>query len=532
MGYKDSKKRISKPIVDISLVSIILGLAVMIITVSIVTGFQNKIREKVIGFGSHIQITNMEDNTSMESSPLLIDSLLISNIKKNQYVKQIQTFAYKPAILQSNVNTRILNVANFSDTVNNRDVLGVLFKGIDELYDMSFFDNKMVSGNLIDFNSDQPSALISSKIAQLLQYSVGDTIDAYFILNNTPKKRNFIIGGIYETGLEDFDKKIIFTNILTLQSLSNWGVKTAITVVDSCINNQFAIKGLHFGNYDYYQFKWNDLFSKSNTFLLTETTPSVIKFSAAEFNKLKKESSILWDQSEATIIIDSACACSEEILKSKPIKFISDTEIKMPFGKIVIKNGQGTGKKFIGGYELLIEKWDDLDKMDSIIYHEIPFELKTTKITDLYVEIFSWLNFLDMNIAVIILMMLIVSLINMITSLLVMIIEKTNFIGILKAIGSTNWSIRKIFIFNALILLGKGLLWGNIIGIAFILIQSYFNVLPLDPQIYYLDSVPVSFNVLNILLINILTIVTCLIILIIPSYLITKIKPIKAIKFN
>ena len=204
----------------------------------------------------------------------------------------------------------------------------------------------------------------------------------------------------------------------------------------------------------------------------------------------------------------------------------------MPFGKIVIKNGQGSGKKFIGGYELLIEKWDDLDKMDSIIYHEIPFELKTTKITDLYVEIFSWLNFLDMNIAVIILMMLIVSLINMITSLLVMIIEKTNCIGILKAIGSTNWSIRKIFIFNALILLGKGLLWGNIIGIAFILIQSYFNVLPLDPQIYYLDSVPVSFNVLNILLINILTIVTCLIILIIPSYLITKIKPIKAIKFN
>ena len=128
--------------------------------------------------------------------------------------------------------------------------------------------------------------------------------------------------------------------------------------------------------------------------------------------------------------------------------------------------------------------------------------------------------------------MLIVSLINMVTSLLVLIIEKTNFIGILKAVGASNWSIRKIFIFNALLLLGRGLIWGNIIGISFILLQSYFNILPLNPQIYYLDAVPVSFNLLNILFINGLTIVTCLLILIVPSYLITKIKPIKAIKFN
>ena len=532
IGFSDSKKRISKPIVNISLISIILGLAVMIITVSIVTGFQNKIREKVIGFGSHIQITNMEDNTSMESSPLLIDSILVSQLQKNQYVKQIQTFAYKPAILQSDENESIINTADFADTVRNRDVLGVLFKGIDNLYDMSFFNDKMVTGSLIDFESPQPSAIISSKIATLLQYAVGDTIDAYFILNNTPKKRNFIVSGIYETGLEDFDKKIIFTNISVLQSLSNWGVKTAITVLDTCINNKYVLKGLTFGNDINYQMQWDDQPSTSNYFLFTGTEIENITFKAAKISTLNGKPSELWDQSTVNIKIDTACACTPELLALKPVHFISENEIIMPFGKIIVKNGMGTENQYIGGYEVLINSWDDLEKMDSIIYQEIPFELKTTKITDLYIEIFSWLNFLDMNIAVIIIMMLIVSLINMVTSLLVLIIEKTNFIGILKAVGATNWSIRKIFIINALLLLGKGLFWGNIIGITFILLQSYFNILPLNPQIYYLDAVPVSLSLVNILFINILTIITCLLILIIPSYLITKIKPIKAIKFN
>lgn len=504
----------------------------MIITVSIVTGFQNKIREKVIGFGSHIQITGMQDNTSMESTPLLIDSALITDIGANQYVKHLQTFAFKPAILQSEENETIISIADAKDTVKNRDVLGVLFKGIDQSYDLTFFENKMIDGQIIDFESDMSSVMISSKIAALLQYEVGDDISAYFILNNTPKKRSFTIVGIYKTGLEEFDKKIIFTNIGSLQKLSNWGISTALTVEDTCINNQFVLKGLSFSNFEQTQFKWNGTNSKIPLYLIDSEANNKVEFEAAEFNKLKNENDVLWDKSTATFIIDSACACNEEILRQKPIEYLSASEINMPFGKIMIENGEGNSHNYIGGYEILINKWDDLDKMDSIIYQDIPFDLKTTKITDLYIEIFSWLNFLDMNIAVIILMMLIVSLINMVTSLLVLIIEKTNFIGILKAIGATNWSIRKIFIFNAFLLLIKGLIWGNIIGISLIALQYYFNIIPLNPEIYFLEAVPVSFDMWNILLINLLTIATCFLILIVPSYLITKIKPIKAIKFN
>ncbi len=533
---KDGKDQISKPIVSISLASIIIGIAIMIITVSIVTGFQNKIREKVIGFGSHIQITNMEDNTSMESSPLLIDTGFSNQIKVNQDIKHIQRFAYKPAILQSSLDTSIISVNNHVDTSVNQDVLGVLFKGIGTDYDWHFFKDKIVKGEILDIKSNRLEVMISSKIANLLHYEVGDKLSAFFILNNTPKKRIFTIKGIYKTGLEEFDKKIIFTNIGHIQAINNWGVQSALTVKDTCINGHFVLQGFSFGNFTYHKYKWNGLVSDHNLFLIDHTKNQTITFEASinkstspqEDNSENK----LFDKSTAKVYVDSACGCNSETLEKQPIEYLSDSLIITPFGRIAIQNGTGTGRFYTGGYELLIADWEDLDKIDEIIYREVPFELKTTKITELYSEIFSWLNFLDMNIIVILAMMLAVSLINMITSLLVLILEKTNFIGILKAIGATNWSIRKIFIYHSLFLLGKGLLWGNIVGIAFLLIQYYFKIIPLDSQIYYLDHVPVNLDFLNILLINLLTIIICFIILILPSYLITKINPIKAIKFN
>lgn len=318
IGSKDAKNRISKPIVNISLISIILGLAVMIITVSIVTGFQNKIREKVIGFGSHIQISNMEDNTSMESSPLLYDTTLTDEIIKNPYVKHIQAFAYKPAILQSDENTTPIHTLTNFDTTINRDVLGVLFKGIDKNYDLSFFSDKLIDGELIKFEEEQPSVLISSTIAQLLQYKVNDTIDAFFILNNTPKKRNFRISGIYKTGLEEFDKKIIFTNITHLQAINNWGVTSAITIADTCINNKFVLKGLAFGNFMNYEFKWNDKTTRSPYFLIDGKTDQTISFKAAGQDKTNSKTEI-WDESVAKIVIDSACDCTKETWKKNHI---------------------------------------------------------------------------------------------------------------------------------------------------------------------------------------------------------------------
>ena len=236
------------------------------------------------------------------------------------------------------------------------------------------------------------------------------------------------------------------------------------------------------------------------------------------------------DTAYAMVEIDSACSCSNE--NSSMINYVSTEEIKMPFGRLKIRNGKGTSNLYAGGFEILLNNWDDLDEMDEIIYRNIPADMKTTKITDLHPNIFQWLSILDINIVIVISLILIVSLMNMITSLLVMILEKTNMIGIMKAMGAYNSSIRKIFMYHSMFLLSRGLLWGNLLGVGLILLQYFFNIIKLDPDVYNLDTVPVSLNPWSILLINVLTLLVCRIVLILPSLLVTRIRPTRAIKFD
>ena len=531
-----SKDKVSKPIVTISLTSISIGVAIMIITVSIVTGFQEKIREKVIGFGSHIQITKMVDNTSMESNPILINQDFVKDIKEQKGVKRVQTFAYKPAILQTGLDTTHFNINGKDTVVVNRDVLGVLFKGIDQTYDLSFFNDKLIEGEVIDSASAPNEIMISQYIANILHYKVGDKVNAHFVLKKGPKKRSFIVKGIYRTGMEDFDKKIIFCHVNQIQKINKWGIQTYITLADTCINGGFVLEAKSYGNADAFAYDWGGGFSQNQYYLLNghdNHNVTVISNPLEYFlDQSFQNKDTIPDTASAQIIVETPCYCTEELLKEKPIEYESDSVIIAPFGKILIKNGKGTAHLYTGGFEVIINNWDDLDKMDDIIYNTIPFELESKKITDINPEIFNWLGFLDMNIAVILTLMIIVSLINMITSLLVLILEKTNMIGILKAIGATNWSIRKIFLYNSFYLLVKGLFWGNLIGIGLLLIQKITHIIPLDPNVYYLDTVPVSFNIWHIIGINLLTILTTMVILIVPSYLVSKINPVKAIKFN
>ncbi len=531
-----SKDSVSKPIVAISLASISIGVAIMLITVSIVTGFQEKIREKVIGFGSHIQITKLVDNTSMESNPILIKQDFVEDIKKQKGVKRVQTFAYKPAILQTGLDTTHFNVNGKDTMVVNRDVLGVLFKGIDKTYDLSFFDDKLVEGAVIDSTSDQNEIIISQYIANILHYKIGDKVKANFVLKNGPKKRNFIVKGIYHTGMEEFDKKIIFCNVNQIQKINNWGVQTYITLADTCINGGFVLEAKSFGDADAFAYDWGGGFSQNNYYLLNghDNHQVTVVSNPLEYflDHSFENKDTIPDTASAKIIVETPCYCSEELLKEKPIEYVSDSLIIAPFGKVIINNGKGTSHLYTGGFEVIINNWNDLEKMDDIIYNSIPFELESKKITEINPEIFNWLGFLDMNIAVILTLMIIVSLINMITSLLVLILEKTNMIGILKAIGATNWSIREIFLYNSFYLLIKGLFWGNLVGIGLLIIQKTTHIIPLDPNVYYLDTVPVSFNLWHILGINLLTILTTMIILIVPSLLVSKINPVKAIKFN
>lgn len=187
----------------------------------------------------------------------------------------------------------------------------------------------------------------------------------------------------------------------------------------------------------------------------------------------------------------------------------------------------------VGNFEVFLQSFEDIDLKSAEIYNKTISNLNTTTLKDKYYKIFEWIGLFDFNIALIIGIMVIVGGINMITALLVLILERTPMIGILKALGSTNWIIRKVFLYNAAYLIGIGLFWGNLIGLGFIFLQDRFKLFKFpNPEEYYIEYIPVHINLFTILSLNIGVLFLCLLMLLIPSYIITKITPVKAIRFE
>ena len=210
-------------------------------------------------------------------------------------------------------------------------------------------------------------------------------------------------------------------------------------------------------------------------------------------------------------------------------------------GKVIIssREGKGSAHDFVAGLEVQINDWDKLSSIQTAISKSIEMRptqygelLQAKSILDNESDLFAWLSFLDYNVLIIVFLMLIIGIINVGSAMLVLIVMRTNFIGMLKAMGATNWSIRKIFLFQAAFLIVRGMFIGNLIGVSLCLLQDYFGLVSLDPTVYFLDTVPVELTFFNWFLINVITFSFCMIALIIPSYVVTRISPAKSIKFN
>lgn len=397
--FLKDKGNFSKPIVSLGVVSVALGLAAMIISVAIVTGFQNQIREKVIGFGSHIQITNFEVNSSWEASPVNKNQPFIKIIGGLENIKHIQSFANKAGIVKT-----------------EEQIEGVIFKGVDREFDWTYFRDNLIEGEIISFIDEKTSnnIIISKSLAKRIKLKVKDELRMYFIVKDEmqPRGRKFNITGIYETGLEEFDKMYILGDIGHIQKLNDWT------------------------------------------------------------------------------------------------------------------------KDQVGGFEILLNDFDKIDQTGEEVYKIIGYELSSKTIKQLHPQIFEWLSLQDMNVMVIIALMILVAGITMISTLLILILEKTNMIGILKALGTKNVAIRKIFIYNAAYIIGKGLIWGNIIAIGLCILQAQTGFLKLNQESYYVSEIPINLEIAHIFLINIGTLIICTLMILIPTYIITKIKPVRAIRFN
>jgi lipoprotein-releasing system permease protein len=401
--FQQGKKNVSRPAVRIATIGIALGLAVMIISVAVVIGFKNEIRNKTIGFGGHIQITNFDNNNTYAMNPIKADKALIKKIASIDGVRHVEKFATKPGIIKTDTEFQ-----------------GIVIKGVDANFDWDFFKSNLVEGRIIDVSHSEASkeVVLSKYMANLLGLKLGDSFFTYFIQDQV-RARKFKIVGIYSTNFIEYDKLFLIADMRQVQALNDWD---------------------------------KDSFS---------------------------------------------------------------------------------------GLEVLISDFDRIDEVGDAVYDATANKFNkegaaysTQTIKQINPQIFSWLDLLDMNVWVILFLMLAVSGFNMISGLLILILERTNMIGILKSVGATNWSVRKIFLYHSFFLIGKGMLWGNFIGLSLCAIQYFTGIVPLDPEAYYVATVPIYFNWLYIVLLNVGTLIASLLMMIGPSYLITKINPAKIIRYE
>ena len=400
---KSDKRKVSRPAIRIATVGVAIGLAVMIVTVSVVLGFKHTIRDKVVGFGSHIQVQNMLTFLSTDSYPICIDDSVMKSYEQITGVKHVERYAYSQGILKT-----------------DDDFLGVLFKGVGPEYDLNFLRQHLTEGEMPVF-SDTASTnkiLVSKMIADKLRLKAGDRIFAYFI-GESVRTRRFTIVGIYQTNMTRFDETLCFTDLATTRKLNDWA--------------------------------------------------------------------------------DYQCSGAEIIVND--------------FDQL-----QTTADEFI-------EKVNRQTDQDLNTY-------SSQTIYEAYPQVFNWLELLDINVWIILVLMVCVAGFTMISGLLIIILERTQMIGVLKALGARNKTIRHTFLWFAAFIIGQGLLLGNVIGAGIIALQKYTGLVKLDPQTYYVSEAPMEVNIPLFLLLNIATLIICVFVLIAPSYLISHIHPAKSMRYE
>jgi len=404
--YNDQgdRRKVSRPAIHIATIGVAIGLAVMIITVSVVLGFKHTIRDKVVGFGNHIQVQNLRSLNSVDSYPICINDSMINVMKNVEGVSHVQRFSLTKGILKT-----------------DDDFLGVALKGIGPEYDLRYLKENMVEGSIPKFSDKESSnkILLSKLMADKLKVKAGDRIFAYFIGEDDVRARRFTIEGIYQTNMTRFDELICYTDLYTTSRLNGW------------------------------------------------------------FNE----------------------QCSGAELQVKDFDHLDET------------------------YERIIDKVNRTMDHYSGVY-------SSQTIYEAYPQIFTWLELLNINVWIILGLMICLAGITMISGLLIIILERTSMIGVLKALGSRNKTIRHTFLWFSAFIISRGLLVGDMLGIGLVLLQQQTGIVSLDPQTYYVNEAPMELNIPLIVLLNVVTLLVSISVLIIPSFFISHIHPAKSMRYE
>ena len=395
------------PAVHIATAGVAVGLAVMILSVCLVKGFQGEVAAKLAGFASHIEVLDLNSQTDADNHPITADAALMDVVKKTTQAETVQRVSVKIGVMKT-----------------HDDFSGIMLKGIGKEYDKKFIRSCMVEGKFPDFGSNADAInqiVLSRQIAEMLHLKVGDKVYVYFF-TNTIKQRRFEIAGIYETHLQQFDKNFVWTDLQTINQLNDWG---------------------------------------------------------------EEQCSLL---------------------------------------------------------EVKLQNFDDLEERTAKLGDAVTAYKHTHQITNLSVmsirdnprtrPVLSWLELLDLNVMVILVIMLCVAGVTMISGLLILILERTTTIGVLKALGASNRRIRRIFLVYAGHILVRGMVIGNVLAFLLALLQSQFHLVRLDPTTYYVDAVPLAYDPVWLIGINLATLLITLLTLVLPAFIVSVVQPAKTIRFD
>lgn len=494
------ENRYSRPVIRIAILGIILGMAVMILSIGIVTGFRSEIRGKMIGFGSHLRIESFDSKQSMGSDPIEIKQPFYPNLDSIDGVRKIQRFAYKPGLIQT-----------------DRYIQGVVIKGIGPDHDNAFFKDKLLKGSIPDAGGERSDGIMISRfIADNLELGIGDELIVYLIQGKASNlhPRKFKVQGIYKSGLQKFDKKFLIADMDHIRSVEGWGLEGQIEISDTCKEKVgVRLKATAFDGSPPFHYKWSipgwDNDPGPHPFCVkSDTTVRLI---------IGDETGSIADTTQLHLTPErpfrGKCACKDELRIERSFK-------------------GGSGQYYTGGFEVLLDDFSSLGKLNQIIYQNIPHELQTTTILEENQEIFSWLEMLDINVLIVIVLMIGVAAINMTSALLVLILERTRSIGILKAMGATDRNVGKVFLYHAAYLIGLGMIGGDILGLGLGYLQEATGLITLSEENYYVSKVPVLFNGWHILALNAGTFLLCCLVLILPAWFVTRIRPVRVIRFE